>query len=110
MKKFKRKIELEDFEAIQFDGKNVKNISFFLENTMIEKHGILNKIYNGNLLYTNLSDKFRDALLLYLIIVDQEKGNLKVEEGDWVFKSKEGKILVFNDKYVNKNFEQYDNQ
>lgn len=103
MKKFKRKIELEDFEAIQFDGKNDREISEFLKNVMIEKHGIINKIYNGIGLYTS-------SILTHLIIVDEIKGNLKVEEGDWVFKSKEGKILVFNDKYVNKNFEQYDNQ
>ena len=44
------------------------------------------------------------------MIEDEFRGNLKIEEGDWVFKSKEGKILVFNEKYVNKNFEQYDNQ
>lgn len=103
MKKFKRKIELEDFEAIQFDGDNVKNISLFLRNVMIEKHGIINKMYNGTGLYNS-------SILTHLIIVDEIRGNLKVEEGDWVFKSKEGKILVFNDKYVNKNFEQYDNQ
>lgn len=38
---------------------------------------------------------------------------IKIEdllEGDWIFKNKKGKIIIFNDKYVNKNFEQYDNQ
>lgn len=105
MKKFKRKIELEDFEAIQFDGDNVNKISLFLKNIMIEIHGIINKLYNTNYLYN-----IKNPVLQHLIIVDEIKGNLKVEIGDWIFKSKEGKILVFNDKYVNKNFEQYDNQ
>lgn len=103
MKKIKRKIELEDFEAIQFNGENVEEISRFLLNVMIQCHGIINKIYNGKFLYNK-------PCLDYLIIVDEEKGNLRVEEKDWIFKSKEGKILVFNEKYVNKNFEQYDNQ
>ena len=105
MKKFKRKIELEDFEAIQFDGDNVNKISLFLKNIMIEIHGIINKLYNTNYLYN-----IKNPVLQHLIIVDEIKGNLKVEIGDWIFKSKTGKILVFNDKYVNKNFEQYDNQ
>ena len=105
MNKFKRKIELEDFEAIQFDGENVNEMSLFLRNVMIEKHGIINKVYNGNYLYD-----IAHPILQYLIIVDEIKGNLKVEIRDWIFKSKEGKILVFNDKYVNKNFEQYDNK
>ena len=103
MKRFKRKIELEDFEAIQFIDDNVEEISQFLKNIMIEEHEIVNKIYNGIGLYANF-------ILTHLIIVDKIKGNLKVETGDWIFKSKDGKILVFNDKYVNKNFEQYDNQ
>ena len=51
MKKFKRKLELEDFEAIQFDGDNVNKISLFLKNIMIEIHGIINKLYNTNYLY-----------------------------------------------------------
>lgn len=105
MKKFKRKLELEDFEAIQFDGDNVNKISLFLKNIMIEIHGIINKLYNTNYLYN-----IKNPVLQHLIIVDEIKGNLKVEIGDWIFKSKTGKILVFNDKYVNKNFEQYDNQ
>ena len=105
VKKFKRKIELEDFEAIQFDGDNTKDISLFLRNVMVEIYGIINKLYNTNYLYS-----IGNTVLQYLVIVDEIRGNLKVEIGDWIFKSKEGKILVFNDKYVNKNFEQYDNQ
>jgi len=101
MKKFKRKIELEDFEAIQFDGDNTKDISLFLRNIMIEIHGVINKLININYLYS-----IGNPVLQHLIIVDEIKGNLKVEIGDWIFKSKDEKILVFNDKYVNKNFEQ----
>lgn len=103
MKKFKRKIELEDFELFNLMVIR-QDISLFLRNVMIEIHGVINKLYNTNYLYS-----IGNAVLQHLIIVDEIKGNLKVEIGDWVFKSKEGKILVFNDKYVNKNFEQYDN-
>lgn len=98
MKKFKRKIELEEFEAIQFQEVNVTQISLFLKDVMIEIHGVINKVHNTNYLYD-----FGHPDLQYLIIVE---GNLKVEIGDWIFKNKEGKILVFNEKYVNKNFEQ----
>lgn len=103
MKKFKRKIELEDFEAIQYVNDNVVELSKFANSTIIYEYGILYKLYNG----VNLSNPPKTS---YLIIEDEIKGNLKLEEGDWIFKNKEGKILVFNDKYVNKNFEQYDNQ
>jgi hypothetical protein len=72
---------------------------------MIEIHGVINKIYNTDYLYN-----IENPVLQHLIIVDELKGNLKVEIRDWIFKNKEGKILVFNDKYINKNFEQYDNQ
>lgn len=104
MIKFRRKIELENFEAIQFNGNNMQDISLFLKNVMIEIHGVINKIYNTDYLYN-----IKNPVLQHLIIVDELKGNLKVEIRDWIFKNKEGKILVFNDKYINKNFEQYDN-
>ena len=103
MKKFKRKIELEDFEAIQYIDDNVEELSKFANSIVIYEYGILKKLYNGNILSNILTKS-------YLLIEDEIRGNLKLEEGDWIFKSKEGKILVFNDKYVNKNFEQYDNQ
>lgn len=103
MKKFKRKIELEDFEAIQYINNNIVELSKFIETKIIYEYSIINEIYNGK----KLSNKHGTQ---YLIIQDEIKGNLKVEEGDWIFKNKEGKILVFNDKYINKNFEQYDNQ
>lgn len=103
MKKFKRKIEIEDFDAFQYLEENLKELSEFIGSTIIYQYGIINKLYNGK----NLSINSKTS---YLIIEDEFRGNLKIEEGDWIFKSKEGKILVFNDKYVNKNFEQYDNQ
>lgn len=103
MKKFKRKIELENFEAIQYIDDNVVELSKFISPIIIYEYGILYKLYNG----INLSNPPKTS---FLIIEDEIRGNLRLEERDWIFKNKEGKILVFNDKYVNKNFEQYDNQ
>ena len=103
MKKFKRKIELESFEAIQYVDDNVVELSEFANSIIIYEYGILNKLYNG----INLINPPETS---YLVIKDEIRGDLKLEEKDWIFKNKEGKILVFNDKYVNKNFEQYDNQ
>lgn len=103
MKKFKRKIELESFEAIQYINDNTVELSKFANLTIIYEYGILSRLYNG----INLNNPPETS---HLVIKDEIRGDLKLEERDWIFKSKEGKILVFNDKYVNKNFEQYDNQ